>query len=138
MAKLAWLHRFIRLRNELGEAGLDFSQVARLNANVGHEPERWQQLARLEGLYLDQLGKCGLPDPKEVRRRAAQNYSVPKHVSRIILAATPDPQPLVIQAFERAAGQVPFEVWVYGPEDAHFDRWGCPITEHWRGRPAGI
>ena len=133
--QISLAHRFIRLRNELGEAGLDFSQVARLNVNVEHEPERWQQLARLEGLYLDQLDECGLLDPKGVRRRAAQNYSVPKHIARIILAATPDPQPLIIQAFECAARQVPFEVWVYGPEDAHFDRWGCPITEHWRRRP---
>ena len=129
--QLGMSKRFVQLRNELGEEGLNFRQVAELNAKTGHEPERWRQLARLESLYLDQLNTYGLQDPKEVRRNAAQDYSPTAQFTRIILAATPDPQPLVIQAFESAAQKVPFEIWVYGPEDAHFDCWGRPISKHW-------
>ncbi|MFQ3224436.1 MAG: ATP-dependent helicase/nuclease subunit B [Lentimonas sp.] len=133
--QLGMAQRLMQLRNELGEEGLDFALAAQRTAESGHEPARWGELARLEGLYLDQLQIRSLKDPKLARREAAQNYLAPAQVQRIILAATPDPQPLPLQALERAAESIPVEVWIYGPEDASFDSWGRPITEYWTQRP---
>ncbi len=133
--QLGMAQRLMQLRNELGEEGLDFALTAERTAESGHEPARWRELARLEGLYLDQLQTRALKDPKLARRNAAQHYLAPPQIKRIILAATPDPQPLPLQALERAAHNIPVEIWIYGPEDAQFDTWGRPITEHWTQRP---
>ena len=136
---VAWQHsmarRFVQLRNEIGEEGLDFQQVSRVTRKSGHEPERWEELAKIETLYLNHLAKHKLRDPKQLRREAAQNYNPSKHIDRIILAATPDPQPLTLQALKRSAQQIPVEIWIYGSEDAHFDKWGRPLVEHWNKRP---
>jgi ATP-dependent helicase/nuclease subunit B len=135
---IEWQHsmarRFAKLRNELGEEGLDFQQVARFTEKGGQEPERWQELARLEMLYLDCLEAYNLRDPKQLRREAAQNYKPSEQIERIILAATPDPQPLILQALERAAQKIPVEIWIYGAEDAQFDKWGRPVVEYWSQR----
>lgn len=132
--QLGMAQRLMQLRNELGEEGLDFTIAAHRTAESGHEPTRWSELARLEGLYLDQLQLRALKDPKLARREAAQDYQAPAAIQRIILAATPDPQPLPLQALERAAQHTPVEVWIYGPEKAAFDHWGRPQTEHWTQR----
>jgi ATP-dependent helicase/nuclease subunit B len=132
--QLGMAQRLMQVRNELGEEGLDFAIASQRTAEVGHEPERWRQLARLEGLYLDQLKNRELKDPKHARREAAQNYTAPAHIKRIILAASPDPQPLPLQALSRAAESIPVEAWIYGPEDALFDQWGRPLTEQWTQR----
>jgi ATP-dependent helicase/nuclease subunit B len=136
--QLGMAQRLMQLRNELGEEGLDFTLAAQRTAESGHEPARWRELARLEGLYLDQLQHRALKDPKLARREAAQHYLAPPQVQRIILAATPDPQPLPLQALERAAENTPVEVWIYGPESASFDAWGRPTTEHWTQRPLDL
>lgn len=136
--KLGMAQRLMQLRSELGEEGLDLSMAADKAAEAGHEPERWRQLARLEGLYIDTLKLRELKDPKQTRREAALSYEPPAAIDRIILAATPDPQPLPLYALERAAAQVPVEVWIYGSEDAAFDNWGRPITEAWQNRPLDL
>lgn len=136
---IAWQHgmarRIAQLRNELGEEGLDFQQVARIVAKSGQEPKRWQELAQLETLYLSQLQKHNLQDPKQLRREAAQSYQPSAHIERIVLAATPDPQPLILQALERSVQHIAMEVWVYGSKDTSFDDWGRPLAEHWNQRP---
>jgi ATP-dependent helicase/nuclease subunit B len=75
--QIGMAQRLMQLRNELGEAGLDFTLAAQRSAEAGHEPERWRQLARLEGLYLDQLKTRELQDPKQGRRDAALTYTAP-------------------------------------------------------------
>ncbi len=126
--------RFVQLRNELGEEGLDFQQVSQFALKSGYEPERWRELAKLETRYLDQIKKHELKDPKKIRREIARDYQLPEQIDRIILAATPDPQPLVLKALESAAKQTSMEVWIYGSEDAEFDSWGRPHPEYWGQR----
>lgn len=133
--KTGMAQRLMQLRNELGEEGLNFAQVAERTAESGQEPERWRQLARLEALYLDQIQLAHQIDPKEARRHAANNYNAPVTAKRIILTATPDPQPLIISALEQAAQQIPIEVWIYGLDPELFDPWGRPVTEKWIHRP---
>ncbi len=133
--RLGVAQRFMQLRDELGEEGLDFAEVARRCADTGHEPERWRQLARLESLYYDELRRHKLDDPKQGRRRAADTYRPPAHIRRIVLAATPDPQPLPLAALSQAEKAAPVEVWVYGNDADLFDDWGRPIPERWSQRP---
>ena len=133
--RLGLANRLRTLRAELGEAGIDFSDTYRRLADSANEPERWQQLARLEEHYLDTLRRAGLEDPLRVRREAAESYTPDASVRRIIIAATPDPQPLPVRAWERAAAVLPVEVWTYGPpNEVVFDDWGRPLTETWRRR----
>ena len=136
--QIGMAQRLMQLRNELGEEGLDFTLAAQRAADAGHETERWRQLARLEGLYLDQLHHRGLQDPKQARRAAAHTYQAPAHLQRIILAASPDPQPLSLHALRHAAASVAVEVWIYAAEAAHFDAWGRPLTDHWTQRPLDL
>ncbi len=132
--KLGMAQRLMQLRAELGEAGLDLHDAAERAAAAGHEPERWRQLARLEGLYINELKLRDLKDPLHTRRDAAHSYTTPAHIERILLAATPDPQALPLQALSLAAQQVPVEVWIYGPAEI-FDEWGRPLTEIYQIRP---
>lgn len=136
--QLGMAERLMQLRNELGEEGLDFALTAQRTAENGLEPARWSELARLEGLYLDQLQLRALKDPKLARREAAQTYTPAPAIKRIILAATPDPQPLPLQALEQATLHTCVEIWIYGPEDAEFDCWGRPITDHWTQRALNL
>ena len=124
-----------QLRNQLGEEGLSISSAAERAVQIGQEAERWRQLARLEGLYLDQLQLRKLIDPKEARHQAAHDYQAPESIQRIILVATPDPQPLPLRALDKAAATVLTEVWIYGPNEPIFDQWGRPIIDKWMHRP---
>lgn len=136
--QLGMAHRLMQLRNELGEEGLSLTEAAKRAATVALESERWNQLARLEGLYLDQLQSRQLSDPKQARRDAAERYSAPTEIERIILAATPDPQALPLQALHRIDEQVPIEVWIYADQAEQFDAWGRPLTEVWQQKPLDL
>ena len=132
--QLGMAQRIMQLRDELGEEGLGLQEAAVLAAESGYEPERWRQLARLEALYIDQLKAHALLDPKQARRSAADEFTAPAGIERILLIATPDAQALPLKAIARAAEHLPVEVWPYG--DAHyFDQWGRPLTELWNQRP---
>ena len=132
--QLGMANRLMQLRNELGEEGLSLEEAAKRAAEHAVESERWNQLARLEALYLDQLRSRQVRDPKQARREAARSYRVPTDIQRIILAASPDPQPLPLQALQHIEPQIPIEVWLYADNPELFDEWGRPLTEMWQAR----
>ena len=131
--QLGMAQRLQQLRKELGEAGLSIADAAQLAANAGREPERWRQLSRLEGLYLDALRKRSLADTQSIHRSTAKQFQAPDGIQRIILAATPDPLPLTLEALKTASGTTAVEIWSYGPKGL-FDEWGRPVTELWQKR----
>lgn len=135
--QLGMAQRIMQLRDELGEEGLDLRTAAHRASEAALESERWRQLARLEGLYLDQLRHRNLIDPKEARQRCAEAFTPPEGIERICLVATPDPQALPLKALDQAAGLIPVEVWTYGDADL-FDDWGRPLTELWGRRPLDL
>lgn len=126
--------RLAQLRDELGEEGLSIQEAAKLAAEAGHETERWRQLGRLEGLYLQTLQTHQLKDRNLARREAADQYTAPASTGRILLIATPDAQALPLKAIEKAAVETPVEIWTYGPKEL-FDEWGRPLQEIWNQRP---
>ncbi|NBB78652.1 MAG: hypothetical protein GVY36_04305 [Verrucomicrobia bacterium] len=135
--QLGMAQRIMQLRDELGEEGLDLQAAARLASEATMEVERWRQLARLEGLYIDQLQHRDQVDPKQARQYCAEQFAVPEGIERICLIATPDPQALPLKALSKAAAATPIEVWTYGDADL-FDEWGRPLTELWSTRPLDL
>lgn len=134
---LGMAESLVKLRSELGEAGLDFKQVAAEVKDTQFEASRWQELADLESAYLKILESQDLTDPLTARRQIAQTPVHDQACERILLIATPDPQALPIQALEQLETAVSIEVWIYGPENTAlelFDNWGRPLSDSWQTR----
>ena len=135
------------LRRILGEKGLGFAEVPalleeRMEGDTERwEPERWDDLARIEQLYLERLAAAGLADPNAVRRAAAENPVVPEGVREILLLGVPDPAPLAVDALAKLVERgVPVTVCVHAPPELHeqFDDWGRPIAKFWLNRQVDI
>jgi len=121
------------LRSTLADGGCRISDVPRMLNDDCPEPERWRDLVALETQYLDQLTKCGLLDPLIVRIEQAATVCLPQKVRRVVVAAVPDPTPLVVRALDRIAIDLPVVVLVHAdPEMAQaFDAWGRPRQSAW-------
>lgn len=124
------------LRETLADGGYRITDV---NRDFGHqleEKDRWEDLANLETAYLDRMAALGLSDPFESMLRYAENPKPPKGIERVVLAAVPDPTPLVVRVLERLDKQVPITVLVHAPESLAdcFDGWGRPLSSRWQER----
>jgi ATP-dependent helicase/nuclease subunit B len=124
------------LRQTLGEAGLAIADVVTLLAGDLEEEDRWQELARLERRFLKRLAAHGVLDLLTVRKDQALTPEIPAGVSRIVVAACPDPLPLAVDILGALASLVPVETWIHAPDDlaSAFDAWGRPSAEFWRSR----
>lgn len=134
--RLGMARQLTELRERLGEAGLEFADVAAALGDSSLESERWSELATLESRFHAELGESGLLDPLRTRRTAVETPPLSEGLERIILAATPDPQPLALQSVRRTGKMLPVEVWIYGPEGGEelFDDWGAVRNEAWHNR----
>lgn len=123
-----------RLRDALADGGYRIADVYRSFCSVMEEPERWNDLARLENAYLDRLHNLGRQDPCDSMIKAAQQPELARGVERIVVAVVPDPTPLLIQALERLAEQTCIVILVHAPETManHFDNWGRPVAQKWQ------
>ncbi|MEM7791840.1 MAG: PD-(D/E)XK nuclease family protein [Verrucomicrobiota bacterium] len=129
--RLGMAQRFIELQSELGAEGLNMNAISERAEKNGMEVARWNQMAQLESLYSETLNVRGLIDPVQARKNAAKTYKAPSLIRRILLLATPDPQPLALEAIAHTEAQTDVEVWIYGEDTGHFDQWGRPVTEFW-------
>lgn len=121
------------LRQTLCEEGFSIRTFAE---RVTHEQERWQNLAKLEDLYLETLRSHGYCDDTEEKLAAAEHPTIPKDVRRVVILFTPDPPPLAIRALNALAQQIPVEICVHADEShaEDFDDWGRPIPQYWLQR----
>jgi hypothetical protein len=123
------------LRDQLGasRSGHDFGAVA---AVVETNPERWNNLHRLELAYLNVLRRLGLRDHNQVRTELAIGDGMPDGVTDVWLVGLLEPQPLLLEALERRKDRLNIHVIVGAdPADADlFDSWGRPIPERWADR----
>lgn len=126
--------RFHRLRREIGIEGLDLSSIAEACSQENIEPVRWATLAELEKDYYHALNKKGLSDPIQANRLCAENYPLTIDFSKIIIVATPDPNPLPLKALKQLEKTHALEIWINGPKGDLFDPWGIPNPEHWQNR----
>jgi ATP-dependent helicase/nuclease subunit B len=122
-----------RVRNTLAEGGLLIQDLANELLDQLDEPERWQNMANLESRYLDQLQKAGYQDRALHLIQHAHAPTVPENIKRIVVAAVPDPSPLMITALENLAPTLSVTVLIHAsPDQAElFDEWGRPLRAHW-------
>ena len=123
-----------RLCDVLVDGGRGIADVHRDFGSVLEEPERWRDLARLETAYLERLEELGREDPSALKIKRSQSPELPEGIERIVVAAVPDPTPLVVRALEHLAEQVSVVILVHAPESLadHFDNWGRPVAGKWR------
>jgi ATP-dependent helicase/nuclease subunit B len=112
----------LRITDVVAKAGADFPEHA-----------RWEQLAELERRQFQRLERCGLKPP-EVAYAGAAKPAALAEIDRIILLATPDPMPALLEYLGRLA--LPIEVLVFAPagESDRFDAWGRPLVAEWAAR----
>jgi len=127
--------RLTGLRSQLGENGLDISDVT---AKIGSDDEgdRWADLSRLEAAYFANLSAAGLQDPGQVKRAFDPDGKIGDEVRRVIILGLPDPVPAVISKWESVSKKLEIEVWVHAPVELQdsFDEWGCLETKEWLAR----
>ncbi len=123
----------IRLRQTLAEGGYQINDVIRLQGINLDEPDRWNELAQLETLYLAELRKSGVSDPDERMIGYARDPSLPEDIQRIVIAAVPDPAPLFIEAMEKISKTREIDILIHAPADISelFDQWGQPVPDLW-------
>ena len=123
--------RGLLMRDVVGLAG------ETLDAQLGEERRRWEQLAELEQAFFDCLHGYGLVHPVEsVRAAKSQAAIVGDEISEIVLPALADP----IRVFEDVMRQqvehgkrVTVLLHAAAADAGRFDEWGRPLTEAWTG-----
>ena len=127
--------QLMQLRDQLGASrdGHDFAAVA---AVVETNPDRWNNLHRLELAYLNVLNRLGQRDHNQVRTELAKGDGMPEGVTDVWLVGLLEPQPLLLEALERRKDRLNIHIIVGADAaDAHlFDEWGRPIPERWANR----
>ena len=111
------------------------TSVSNLCTKEEIEAIRWKQLAKLEKSYYALLSQKNLIDPFKLSKNTAATYQINSSISKIILAATPDPKPLPLKALQSLESKMAIEVWINGPEkECLFDDWEIPIQKSWEQR----
>lgn len=127
--------QLMQLRDQLGASrdGHDFAAVA---AVVETNPDRWNNLHRLELAYLNVLNRLGQRDHNQVRTELAKGDGMPEGVTDVWLVGLLEPQPLLLEALERRKDRLNIHI-IVGADAADadlFDEWGRPIPERWANR----
>ena len=127
--------QLIRLRDQLGGSRIahNFKKVSDV---CEEEPERWEDLAKLEDQYLAFLEKMGKGDHNQIRTSLATGDGMPEGVDTVWLVSLLDPQPLLIEALELRKDKLSIKVLIGANEhdQAGFDQMGRPIIEFWKNR----
>lgn len=127
---------FFRLQRTLAEVGLTLVDVPRRLGAGFVETERWLEIAELERHLSTKLSRLGFSMATASRIALAKAPELPPGVSRVVLLATPDPQPIALSALRALAERVSIDVVIYAPpaEAENFDVWGRPRAEVWSRR----
>ena len=136
-ARLALANSLESLRTLLTDADLDCRAV--FDSGKVHESEarRWEALAYLEKIYLQQLKAKGFTDPRVLQRESASIGNVPEGVSRIVLLGVTDLSPLTQKALAQLPDDILVQIVCFGEEGSledAFDNWGRPKTSYWKDR----
>ena len=134
---LALARQFITLRDTLADADSSFRDAGYHSP----EKERWAELGKLESMMLQQLGKWGLRDCVLAKREQAKSPELPAGVTRIVVAAVPEPTSLALAALQALLSKgLAVTVLIHAPETEKelFDHWGVPHAELWTARKIDI
>jgi len=119
----ALAQQFSSLQSQLGEHGLDFTDVARTLSHGHIEADRWAALANLEGAWKQFLAAKNLRSPNAAKLHASEEFQTPEGVTRVLVAGVIDPLPLSLRVLERWTKTLPVAVLSFG-EPELFDEWG--------------
>lgn len=125
--------RLSALREELADGAQSIAQVAAQETELD-EPERWADMAELERRFLRQLDAWSLEDGISSALAKAQKGLLPPEITRVVMAAMPDPPRLLttlLEAWSRNGGCVDVLIAAPQTESDVFDAWGRPIPEKW-------
>ena len=124
------------LRDTLADGRYRIADVYKDFGSLLEEEERWHDLADMESMYLERLSALGLKDPCVGMLQNAESTEPPRGIERIVVAAVPDPTPLMVRKLERLSQQIPIVVLIHAPEALAdcFDGWGRPLPAKWRER----
>lgn len=127
---------FMQVQSLLGEAAHNASYVAKVLATHDIEPERWAELARLEGQVHGLLERAGRQARSAMRRDALENFHLPQECTRLILLGVPDAPPALDPLIKRLSQKTEVQVAIHAPEDfaERFDLLGRPL-EAWSNEP---
>ncbi len=129
-----------RLRQELADGGFSIRDVITKHETELQEPERWNDLARLEGLYLAELEALGFADSCVVKMDLAEKPELEPGVNHVVVACVPDPSLLAIRALAILARDHRVDVLVHAPETMKekFDEWGRPVAGEWAAEEVDV
>lgn len=129
-----------RVRSQLVEGGFLIRDVLATHGADLEEPERWQDLERLEALYLQRLEQGGFVDRCLRQVELTSQPVLPSQIGNVVIAAVPDPSLLMIRAVTQLAKSLPVTVLIHcDPNDIDsFDEWGRPLPQVWRDREIPI
>ena len=130
----------IGVQNLLGDAGLTMQTAATEMAAEGLEPQRWEELSRLERITRHLFSVRNRMDPQDVRLQAANEGVLPPRIDTLVILGVPDPSPLFCRTLRHHGGRLRCEVVIHAPESLaeSFDEFGRPRTDHWLERPIEI
>ena len=126
------------LKMLLGTGGLTFADTAAHPAAL-RDTARWQDLAKIERAYFEELAQAKVADAQALKRCYAHDPALPEGVQRIVVLASPDLPPL-LDAWIAGCAKRGLQVLIaiQAPQSlAHtFDACGRPRPEFW-GEDAG-
>jgi ATP-dependent helicase/nuclease subunit B len=126
------------LKMLLGTGGLTFANTAAHPAAL-RDTARWQDLAKIERAYFEELAQAKVADAQALKRRYAHEPALPEGVQRIVVLASPDLPPLLDDWIAGCAKRgLQVLIAIQAPQSlAHtFDACGRPRPEEW-GEDAG-
>jgi len=125
------------LHRELASDRLNFKKVVETLPSGHPETPRWETLARIQRLYLDELDRLELWDI-QTARLCALDFKEAHTDHKIIVVACVDLNRTQRGFLEAIAAQT--EIWIAAPVDKQplFDPFGCLISEAWHSELLNI
>lgn len=125
--------RGLRWALDMAESLLGIPQVLGEGAMFAHEvkcdaeKDRWEDIAKLEGMFLAALKRKGFSSRLESRRAAVDAGCRIEGIRRIVLPGLADIQPALVRYLENSSQEI--TVLVHGEENdsSRFDGWGRPV-----------
>ncbi len=130
--------QFHQLRTTLTGNLYSIGDAAHILSEQKTADYRWDELASLEQLFLQELANADLQDPLEELRRLVSDPAPFRAYTHIILIGMPD----LPQAVRQLLGMLEqngffIHIFIFAPEThrIRFDEWGCVLPESWSGYP---
>ena len=99
------------------------------------EVARWQDLAKIEALFFENLATHDRTPIPLARTLAVADPAIPEGVEVLVLPALSDAQPALYPVLEKLSARAALAVLLHADpsDDARFDAWGRPEPAQWTG-----